>query len=50
MLGWAYKAKPQAPVLFNTQTLHAPLPWEGEQRSVIFYTGGGLPDCMPAWQ
>ena len=27
--GWACKATPQAPVLFNTGALHAPLPWGG---------------------
>ena len=39
--GWACKATPQAPVLFNTGALHAPLPWEGERWSVIFYSAGG---------
>ena len=34
--GWACTATPQAPVLFNTRALHAPLPWEGERWSVIF--------------
>ena len=38
--GWACKATPQAPVLFNTGALHAPLPWEGERWSVIFYSAG----------
>ena len=28
--GWACKCTPESPVLFNTQALHAPLPWEGE--------------------
>ena len=37
--GWACKATPQAPVLFNTRALHAPLPWEGERWSVIFSRG-----------
>ena len=40
--GWACKATPQAPVLFNTGALHAPLPWEVERWSVIFYSAGGL--------
>ena len=35
------KGHPQAPVLFNTRALHAPLPWEGERWSVIFYSAGG---------
>ena len=39
--GWACTATPQAPVLFNTRALHAPLPWEGERWSVIFYSAGG---------
>ena len=39
--GWACKAPPQALVLFNTRALHAPLPWEGERWSVIFYRAGG---------
>ena len=39
--GWACKATPQAPVLFNTGALHSPLPWEGERGSVIFCSGGG---------
>ena len=41
MKGWACKATPQAPVLFKTRALHAPLPWEGERWSVIFYGAGG---------
>ena len=42
--GWACKATPQAPVLFNTGALHAPLPWEGERWSALFYSvwGGGV--------
>ena len=43
--GWACKATPQAPVLFNTGALHAPLPWEGERWSVIFYNAGGGGCC-----
>ena len=39
--GWAWKATPQAPVLFNTGALHALLPWEGERWSVIFYSAWG---------
>ena len=39
--GWVCKATPQAAVLFNTRALHAPLPWEGERWSVIFYSVGG---------
>ena len=39
--GWACKAAPQAPLLFNTRALHAPLPWEGERWSVIFCIWGG---------
>ena len=39
--GWACTATPGAPVLFNTRALHAPLPWEGERWSVIFYSAGG---------
>ena len=39
--GWACKATPQAPMLFNTRALHAPLPWEGERWSVIFCSAGG---------
>ena len=38
---WACTATPQAPVLFNTRALHAPLPWVGERWSVIFYSAGG---------
>ena len=34
--GWACKATPEAPVLFNTGALHASLPWEGERWSVNF--------------
>ena len=48
--GWACKATPQAPVLFNTRALHAPLPWEGERWSVIFYSAGGLLHCTPTWR
>ena len=29
--GRACRATPQAPLLFNTGALHAPLPWEGER-------------------
>ena len=42
--GWACKATPQDPVLFNTRALHAPLPWEGERvllHRVFFYSAGG---------
>ena len=39
--GWACKATPQAPVLFNTRALDAPLPCLGERWSVIFYSAGG---------
>ena len=39
--GWACTTTPQAPVLLNTRALHAPLPWEGERWSVIFYSAGG---------
>ena len=38
--GWACKATPQAPVLFNTRALHALLPWEGERWSANFYSAG----------
>ena len=48
--GWACKATPQAPVLFNTRALHAPLPWEGERWSVIFYSAEGLLHCTPTWR
>ena len=48
--GWACKATPQAPVLFNTRALHAPLPWEGERCSVIFYSAGGVLHCTPPWR
>ena len=48
--GWACKATPQAPVLFNTGALHAPLPWEGERWSVIFYSAGGVLECTPTWR
>ena len=50
--GWACRATPQAPVLFNTRALHAPLPWEGERWSVIFYSagGGGVLHCTPLWR
>ena len=43
--GWACKATLEAPVLFNTRALHAPLPWEGERWSVIFCSAGGLLHC-----
>ena len=39
-----------APVLFNTRALHAPLPWEGERSSVIFYSAGGVLHCTPVWR
>ena len=45
--GGACKATPQAPLLFNSRALHAPLPWEGERWSVIFYNAGGLLHCRP---
>ena len=48
--GWACKATSQAPVLFNTRTLHAPLPWEGERWSVIFYSARGVLYCTPTWR
>ena len=48
--GWACKATPQAPVWFNTRALHAPLPWEGERWSVIFYSAGRLLHCTPTWR
>ena len=48
--GWACKATPQASVLFNGQALHAPLPREGEQWNVIFYSVGGLLHCPPTRQ
>ena len=48
--GWACTATPQAPVLFNTRALHAPLPWEGERWSVIFYSAGGVLHCTPVWR
>ena len=48
--GWACTATPQAPVLFNTRALHAPLPWEGERWSVIFYNAGGVLHCTPLWR
>ena len=35
--GWACKATPQAPVLFNTRAPHTPLSREGERWSVFFY-------------
>ena len=47
---WACKATPQAPVLFNTGALHAPLPWEGERWSVIFYSEGWLLHRTPTWR
>ena len=48
--GWACTATPQAPVLFNTRALHAPLPREGERWSVIFYSAGGVLHCTPVWR
>ena len=48
--GWACTASPQAPVLFNTGALHAPLPWEGERWSVIFYSAGGVLHFTPVWR
>ena len=48
--GGACKATPQVLVLFNTRALHAPLPWEGERWSVIFYSAGGLLHCTPMWR
>ena len=49
--GWACTATPQATVLSNTRALHAPLPWEGERWSVIFYSaGGGVLHCTPLWR
>ena len=47
---WACKATPEAAVLFNTRTLHAPLPWQGERWSLIFYSACGLPHCTPTWR
>ena len=47
---WACKATPQAPLLFNTGALHAPLPWDGERWSGIFHSEGGLLHCTPAWR
>ena len=47
---WACKATPQAPVLFNTWALHAPLPWEGERWSGIFYSAGWLLHGTPTWR
>ena len=32
---------PQSSGFVNTRALHAPLPWEGERWSVIFYSAGG---------
>ena len=49
-LGWAFKATPHAPLLFNTRALHAPLQWEGQRWSVIFYSARGLPHCTPTWR
>ena len=46
--GWACKATPQAPALFNAGALHAALPWEGEHWSVIFYSAGGGGGCCTA--
>ena len=40
--GWTCKATPEAPALFNTRALHAPLPWEGERWSVIFLQCRGV--------
>ena len=48
--GRACKATPQAPVLFNTRALHAPLPWDGERWSVILYSVGGVLPCTPTWR
>ena len=48
--GWACKAMPEAPVLFNTRALRAPLPWAGEQWHVIFYSAAGLLHCTPTWR
>ena len=48
--GWACKATPQAPVLFNSGALHAPLAWEGQRWSVIFYSAGVVVHCMPTWR
>ena len=45
----AFKATLEAPVLFNTRALHAPVPWEGERLSVICYSAGGLLHCTPTW-
>ena len=47
---WSCRATPEAPVLFNTRALHAPLPWEGDRWSVIFYSVGGLLHCTPTWR
>ena len=48
--GWACTATPQAPALFNTRALHAPLPWEGERWSVTFYSAEGVLHCTPVWR
>ena len=47
---WTCKATPEAPVLFNTRAFHAPLPWEGEPWSVIFYGARGLLHCTHTWR
>ena len=50
VVGWACKATPEAPVLFKTRALHAPLPWEGARCSVIFCSPTGLLNCTPTWR
>ena len=35
--GRACKATPEAPVLFYTRALHAPLPWEGQHDGAWFF-------------
>ena len=50
VVDWACRATPQAPVVFNTRALHAPLPWKGERWSVSFYSAGSLLHCTPTWR
>ena len=43
--GFQFQRTAEALGLFNTCALHAPLPWQGQRWSVIFYYAGGMPHC-----
>ena len=37
-------------MFFIKRAPHAPLPWEGERWSVIFYSAEWLLHCTPTWR